>query len=91
MKDAANYEFRGYRIPTRMAGGIQRWIDHGIMPGSFLRAVIENDLRNAIGNADAENLANLPAYVAYFYNEAPAACWGSVEKGGEWMKSKASN
>lgn len=83
------YEFNGFYIPERMMGGLQRYIDHGIAPGSFLCAVLENNLKDAVGRADAENLANLPAYVGYLYNEAPMACWGSPQKISAWLDEKA--
>jgi hypothetical protein len=81
---APTYTFRDFYIPDRMMGGIQRWIDNRIPPGDFLTAVICNDLRKACGRADDENLRNLPAYVGYFYNEAPSTCWGSPEKFAAW-------
>jgi hypothetical protein len=82
------YQFNQFYIPERMMGGIKRYIEHGIKPGSFLRAVIQNDLREAVGAADDENMANLPAYVAYFYNEAPSDCWGSPENMEAWIERK---
>ena len=50
-----------------------------------LRAVICNNLKDACGLADDDNLQNLPAFVAYFYNIAPSACWGSPEKYQAWI------
>lgn len=85
MNDFA-YRFRSWHIPARMMPGIQRYIHEKIKPGQFLTAVICDELSSAIGQADAENLANLPAYVAYFYNETPAPCWGSKKKMKEWLK-----
>lgn len=82
------YKFRQYHIPDYMASGIRRYIDEGIAPGQFLTAVITNNLRNAVWYADDENQANLPAYIAYFYNEAPASCWGSPEKMGAWLTER---
>jgi len=84
----STYTFREFYIPERMMGGIHRYIDNGIEPGHFLTAVRENDLREAVGNADDENIRNLPAYVAYLYNEAPSGCYGSPEKVQAWMESK---
>jgi hypothetical protein len=86
MRSAANYEFNGCYIPERMAGSLRLWIERGIAPGSFLMAVLENNLSEAVGRADDENLANLPAYVGYLYNEAPAPCWGSPAKCEAWAK-----
>ena len=80
------YKFKEFYIPDRMMDGIERWILYGIKPGNFLTAVIENDLKTACERADDENLRNLPAYVAFFYNSAPAACWGSPERVNEWSK-----
>ena len=79
------YQFRQLQIPDRMMGGIKRYIENGIKPGDFLVSVICNDLREACGQADDENLANLPAFVGYFYNEAPHTCWGSREKMDKWI------
>lgn len=76
-----------YFIPERMRGGIERYLKHGIRPGDFLCAVIQNSLSEACKYADSENLQNIPAYVDYFYNEAPLICWGSKEKMEKWMKS----
>lgn len=82
------YTFRDWYIPERMMGGITRWIEYGIHPGDFLSAVLANDLSEACGRADDENLANLPAYVAYLYNEAPSACHGSPENVRAWKGTK---
>ena len=84
------YTFRHFHIRDDMMGAIQRYIDQGINPGHFLSAVIDNDLKEAVGRADDENLENLPAFVAYFYNEAPSSCWGSKEIRQAWVKSRFS-
>jgi hypothetical protein len=79
------YKFYRWEIPDRMMEPIRRYIENGIKPGDFLTAVIENNLSEAVGNADYENLENLQAFVGYFYNKAPAACWGSPEKVKKWI------
>ena len=81
------YRFRQFYIPDRMLGGLTRYVEHGIEPGDFLAAVISNDLKGAVSRADDENLANLPAYVAWLYNEAPIGCCGSPENMQRWMES----
>jgi hypothetical protein len=80
-----NYCCRQWYIPEHMMGGIRRYVDDRIKPGKFLTAIICNDLSDAVGRADDENLKNLPAYVAYFYNEAPSDSWGSKEKMNDWL------
>jgi hypothetical protein len=69
-----------------MMPAIRAYVEDHRVPGHFLQAVICNDLRGAIDRADEENLANLPAFVGYFYNEAPSGCWGSKEKMKAWEK-----
>ena len=86
---AIPYQFRQWFIPERMMGGITRYVEQGIPPGDFLTAIIENNLSEAIGRADDENMANIPAYCAYFYNEAPSPCWGSPAKRRAWLTMKA--
>ena len=82
------YKFNQFYIPERMMPGIRRYVEHGVRPGDFLSAVIQNNLSEAIGRADTENLENIPAFVTYFYNECPLGCWGSPEKMKSWMESK---
>ena len=82
------YKFRQFYIPERMMGGLLRYINNRIPPGDFLSAVLCNDLREACGMADDENLENIPAYIGYLYNEAPAPCWGSREKVQAWLEAK---
>jgi len=80
------YQFRQFCIPDRMMTTLREWIEKGRPTGSFLRAVLSNDLADAVALADDENLANLPAYVGYLYNEAPSLCHGSPERVKEWFE-----
>jgi hypothetical protein len=58
-------------IPELTRGSIMRYVEHGIQPGGFLTAVLSNDLYNATGRADRENLAAIPAIVRWFANHRP--------------------
>lgn len=84
------YEYHGFTIPARMMPAIHAYVDEGRVPGDFLCAVIINDLCKACAHADIENAENIPAYIGYFYNEVPAACWGSVERMNKWVAGHAS-
>ena len=64
---------------------LDRYVNDKIETGGFLRACLENDLTNAIGNADMENREKLWVIVNYIYNEIPASCWGSKEKVAKWL------
>jgi hypothetical protein len=78
------YWFRDKYIPARMMSGIKRYIMEGILPGDFLQAVIRNDLKVSFMHADDENIENMFAYAAFFYNEAPVIAWGSKEDMKSW-------
>ena len=84
--DKAATEFIYAAIPTSLVEGILRYAYHGIPPGSFLQAVLSNDLFDAVGRADAHSLRALKALVTYCYMELPEPCWGSREKVAEWLQ-----
>lgn len=73
-------------IPERMQEGIKRYVIDRLLPGDFLRAVIQNDLRHAVWYADDENLPLIPLYVRWFYNRAPSRCHGSPKAFVEWLE-----
>jgi len=60
-------------------GSLRRYTEHKIPTGSFLRAVLENDLTEAIGRADHININRIPSIVDYIYNNLPHNSWGSKE------------
>jgi len=64
---------------------IKRYVQYGVPCGSFLTAVLCNDLREALGCADPENREQLFAIVCILWNDVPAACWGSTEKVRHWL------
>lgn len=41
----------------------------------------------AVGLADFHNIAIIPTYAHYIYNELPMNCWGSKEKVKEWLNN----
>ena len=88
MRRPHGYTWLNFSIPERMGDAILRYVREHIQPGDFLSAVICNDLKEACGRADDENLQNLPAYVAWFYNCAPIQCWGSYEQMKEWLAAR---
>lgn len=73
-----------YLIPSHMHGAIERYIVQGIPPGSFLTAVLSNDLKEAVARADHENQESLVNWVKFLYNHVPGAAWGSPEKVTAW-------
>jgi hypothetical protein len=73
-------------IPAHCQDGIRIFVLDGKIPGHFLRAVLSNDLKEAVGQADEVNLTCLHQYVRFLYNYAPAICWGSIQKIEKWAE-----
>lgn len=81
-----NQERANELIPEHMHGALKRYIDDGILPGGFLSAVLQNNLKEAVGRADHLNMDKLPDYIRFLYNFAPSPCWGSEEKVSAWIE-----
>ncbi len=74
-------------LPEHIREGVKLYIEHGVLPGSFLRAVITNNLMESFGRADETNIRRMFDIVSFFYNEAPETCWGSKKKMERWVKT----
>jgi hypothetical protein len=75
-------------IEQRFKEAIDRWVADACPMGSFINAVLENDLAQALGRADEDARENLHDIVKYLYNQAPSSCWGSKEKVNQWREKK---
>lgn len=84
MLDHSKYE----DVRPDMLDAIDRYVTHGIPTGSFLAAVLCNDLMEAMGRAHMDNRMALFEICGYIYNETPSASHGSVERVKAWLKLK---
>jgi hypothetical protein len=74
-------------IPApHMDGAVRRYIEQGIPPGSFMTAILSNNLKEAVFRADHMNKPNIVQWVEWFANHAPGACWGSEERVRAWVE-----
>lgn len=67
---------------------LDAYANKGIPTGSFLQAVLENDLFEALGRADTESRHILFDICAHIHNHLTPACWGSPVKVRHWLKQK---
>ncbi len=81
-----SYVYRGIVLPEHLEASLRRYAQDHRPTGGFLEACISNDLAEAVRRADEISLGAISAVVAWLYNEAPAACWGSHEKAVAWVK-----
>ena len=75
-------------LPPHMQDGARRYVEDGIPPGGFMRAVLENRLVESFGRADTTNFRYMDEWARWLYNEAPSKCWGSPEAVEKWIESK---
>lgn len=59
---------------------LERYYLHGLDPGSYMLAVLTNDLFGALGAADYDSLSEIKYLCTYIYSYLPASAWGSKEK-----------
>ena len=81
-----------YRSDTRCPVAIQeslRAYVEGRSAGGFLRAVLENDLAEAVRQADHTTSQCLPAILGFVYDWVPADIWGSREAVAEHLRVSA--
>ena len=82
-----DYEARGL-IPEYKRGAMERYMEYGIEPGSFLMAVLSNDLLDASSLADCHNRRRLFDYCFWLANYAPPSSYGSPEIVKRWMAAR---
>lgn len=75
-------------IPNHTLAALDRYIKHRIQPGSFLTAVLSNDLFGAVARADRENKLALSEICQLIYNEVPGNAWGSSDAVRDYIKGK---
>lgn len=76
------------RIRPDVIDSLKRYVDQRIPPGSFLQAVLENDLMMAFGRADEDNSSNLFHICSYVYSQLPSRCHGSPETVKQWLSER---
>jgi hypothetical protein len=74
-------------IPPITMYSLKAYIQYGQPTGSFLEAVLSNDLKKAVDNADEENQEALVSLVKHL-NNVRSDCWGSKEKYENWLKAR---
>lgn len=75
-------------LPLGMAIGLYLYLAHHIEPGRFLRAVLSNDFRMAVANADTENRRCLLQWAQLLYCDLPANSFGSHEAVMHWLTQR---
>ena len=75
-------------LPSHMQGAFMRYIEHGLIPGSFGKACLENKLVDALGKADEVNTARINDIASWLYNDCPESAWGDEETVRKWSEER---
>lgn len=74
-----------YQISKNHAEALDRYIDHHIPTGGFLRACLENDFVEACAMADPMSVHSMQGIALYLKWEMPPLSWGSSEHVDAWI------
>jgi hypothetical protein len=72
-------------LPTKEA--LAAYLHWHVQPGSFLAAVLANDLVTAIRRADDANAQAIGALACWLCAHGPLQAWGSQEKVRNWINN----
>jgi len=75
-------------LPEHLRDGMRRYVEHGIRPGHFLTAVLENDLLEAFNRADETSAYALKNIAEFLQCQLPMECYGSFEAVNRWVNGK---
>jgi hypothetical protein len=78
----------GTQVPPSLWDGLIEYVAARRETGSFLKAVLSNDLRDAIMRADDDNRYLMRELVEFLIGYVPAPCWGSPAAVAAWLTSK---
>lgn len=72
-------------VPVEIFEGLCHYVNWRVAPGSFLRAVLENNLVLAVSRAHPSSLVNLREIVTVCLSTLPMECWGNATKVEAWL------
>lgn len=78
-------------LPAHMQEGAIGYVLLGYHPGSFLSAVLRNDLISAAENADELNKFALHEWAVFVYNAVPMHARGSQDAIAKWVEQGGLN
>lgn len=80
------FDFDRYAVNDYVQQALVNYFVRKLPPGSFLTAVLSNDLVDAAGRADHINTENLASIAKWVANRAPTGSWGSREHVASWLR-----
>lgn len=63
-------------VPEHMRESVVWWVAFGVYGGGFFTSMIEGDFYQMMRSADVCNERSLPDWAGFWFNYAPAGCFG---------------
>ena len=73
-------------LPETSQGALMRYLEHGVRPGSFIEAILTNNLYKALAYADSVNKDLLQEHAYAVVRHFPNESCGSRESFVNWMR-----
>ena len=70
---------------AQMMAEVLAYIEHGAVPGPFLKAIVSNDLVATVTNADTMNCYLIYEWCRWLFNYAPRDSFGSPQNYQSWL------
>ena len=74
------------KAPNNSGESFKLFVEEGVPTGSFLEALLSNNLSSACSRADHVNRRIIYEYVYFMWEELPSAAWGSPERYKDWLQ-----
>ena len=75
-------------VPAHMWDTVKLYFIRRIPGGSFITALLSNDLMGAFGRADDVNARAMQNWCQFLYNYAPSGSYGSPDAVRDWLRAK---
>ena len=72
-------------VPDHTREALERYFLYAFEPGSFVKAVLCNDLVSSVARADHFNKPAIAGIVEWIVNNAPEGSWGHEDYYKEWI------
>lgn len=73
-------------VPAHLREGLRRYVEAYVPTGDFLKAVLSNNLTQAVAMADENSFRGLPDLLRFLWHHAPASSWGSAQNVAKWLQ-----
>ena len=80
------YGDKYYNLQKHVKEEVDRFVSEGLVPGSFVKSIIMNDLLGACVNDNSLTRRGLYDTVMYLHENSPEKCRGSEGKFWNWIE-----